>query len=224
MAETESRRIEKTSRFAVMAQRPGGISREKALARAEESVENLKADYLEWVARDLRTLEKLINAMHEHEGGRDDDMEAAYTKTAQIRDLGGTFEFPLTTEVADGLCELIHRHWCAPKRTKASKRTTRSLFWTVLSVCWPNTRLFRMLTSATIGLFVRRSLVPSDSRRVESLRLPRPDVTCRRNRRYFRAYVMCCWLPTARCAWASRNPSMSISSTLFFAKPASTAI
>jgi len=109
MADTDTRRIEKTSRFAVMARRPGGISREKALARAEESVENLKADYLEWVARDLRALENLINAIHEHEGARDDDMEAAYTKTAQIRDLGGTFEFPLTTEVADGLCELIHR-------------------------------------------------------------------------------------------------------------------
>lgn len=109
MAETESRRIEKTSRFAVMAQRPGGISREKALARAEESVQNLTAAYLEWVARDLLTLDKLIEAIHEHEGARDDDMEAAYTKTAQIRDLGGTFGFPLTTEVADGLCELIHR-------------------------------------------------------------------------------------------------------------------
>ena len=123
-------------------------------------------------------------------------MEAAYTKTAQIRDLGGTFEFPLTTEVADGLCELIYRlrragmysrdalqtqfgalKLVSPKRTKASKGTRRSLFWMGLSVCWPNTRLSRVRTSAARGLFVRRSLVHSDSRRVESLQLPRPDVT-----------------------------------------------
>ena len=109
MADTNSRRIEKTSRFAVMARRPGGVAREKALARAENTVEGFKADYLEWVARDLRALEKRVDAIHEHEGARDDDMESAYTMAAQIRDLGATFDFPLTTDVADSLCELIHR-------------------------------------------------------------------------------------------------------------------
>ena len=46
MADTNSRRIEKTSRFAVMARRPGGVAREKALARAENTVEGFKADYV----------------------------------------------------------------------------------------------------------------------------------------------------------------------------------
>jgi hypothetical protein len=109
MSTSNARRIEKTSRFAVMARRPGGVSRDQALARAEATIDKQKDNYLEWVVRDLNTLESYVNAIHDHEGARDEDMEAAYSKTAQIRDLGATFGFPLTTEVADSLCELLHR-------------------------------------------------------------------------------------------------------------------
>ena len=109
MNTSDARKIKKTSRFAVMARRPGGLSREKAVAKADGTIEKLKSKYLDWVAKDMRALENHINAVHQLEGARDEDMEAAYTKAAEIRDLGATFDFPLTTEVADGLCELIHR-------------------------------------------------------------------------------------------------------------------
>jgi len=109
MSTSNARRIEKTSRFAVMARRPGGVSREQALARAEETIEKQKDNYLTWVARDLGVLETCIQKIHEHQGAGDEDLAAAYSKTAQIRDLGATFGFPLTTEVADSLCELLHR-------------------------------------------------------------------------------------------------------------------
>jgi hypothetical protein len=109
MDKNKSRKIKKTSRFAIIARRAGGLSREKALARADGSIEKLEAKYLGWVARDLLILEGQVNAIHQVEGTNDEDMEAAYIKAAEIRDLGATFDFPLTTEVADGLCELLHR-------------------------------------------------------------------------------------------------------------------
>ena len=105
----EARKIKSVSRFAVMARRPGGVSREKAVAQADQRLEKMKAKYLDWVARDLLALERCIDAVHQLEGARLEDMETAYAKSAEIRDLGATFGFPLTTEVADRLCELIHR-------------------------------------------------------------------------------------------------------------------
>ncbi|NQV81647.1 MAG: hypothetical protein HQ495_13910 [Alphaproteobacteria bacterium] len=105
----KSRKINKTSRFAIMARRPGGVPREKAMARADARIEELSAKYLDWVAKDLLALETRIDAVHQLEGARREEMDAAYSKSAEIRDLGATFGFPLTTEVADRLCELIDR-------------------------------------------------------------------------------------------------------------------
>lgn len=109
MTDSAARKINKPSRFAIMARRPGGVSADKAIAKADASIEKLKGKYLEWAARDLVSLENLIKKVHAGKGSDPEAYEAAYTKSGQIRDLGETFEFPLTTAVADRMCELLHR-------------------------------------------------------------------------------------------------------------------
>lgn len=106
---SEAKKIKKPSRFAVMARRPGGLSREKAIAKADGTIEKLKARYLDWVVNDLTLLEQQIDTIHRQKGQNPGQMDVAYKKVAQIRDLGATFDYPLTTEVADRFCELLYR-------------------------------------------------------------------------------------------------------------------
>lgn len=109
MTNSAARKINKPSRFSVMAKRPGGVSPDQAIAKAAASIDKLKSKYLEWVARDIGSLERMIEEIHASKGTDAAKYEAAYVKAGQIRDLGATFDFPLTTEVADRLCELLHR-------------------------------------------------------------------------------------------------------------------
>lgn len=97
------------SRFASMAGRPGGVSQETAIATADRTLEEMKPRYLDWVARDLQALERLVAKVTTAPGAAPEGLDAVYTKASQIRDLGATFDFSLTTEVADRLCELVHR-------------------------------------------------------------------------------------------------------------------
>jgi hypothetical protein len=99
----------KGSRFAMMARRPGGPSMESAIAAADRAIEEMKPRYLSWAAADLQELERLIAGLPPDGAAALSILPRIYAKAAQIRDLGATFGFELTTEVADRLCELLHR-------------------------------------------------------------------------------------------------------------------
>lgn len=97
------------SRFSRMARRGGGIGASEAIAAAEAFVEAERGRYYEWVTEDLRNLDLMLSLLFEDEDRVDEHCEAAYYKTAQIRDLGGTFGYQIITDVAHCFCELLYR-------------------------------------------------------------------------------------------------------------------
>lgn len=102
-------RSTKESRFAMMARRPGGPSMESAIAAADRTIEEMKPRYLSWAAADIQELERLVAGLPPDDAAALAILPRIYAKAGQIRDLGATFGFELTTEVADCLCELLHR-------------------------------------------------------------------------------------------------------------------
>ncbi len=51
----KAKKLTVRNRFAVMAARPGGVSREKAIAAAEKFVASMEPAYAGWVATDRAT-------------------------------------------------------------------------------------------------------------------------------------------------------------------------
>lgn len=97
------------SRFSRVARRAGGIAAADAIAAAEAFVEGERSRYFDWVAEDLAALEHILGRVHESNGHDMAQADAAYYKTAQIRDLGGTFGYQIITDVAHCFCELLYR-------------------------------------------------------------------------------------------------------------------
>lgn len=97
------------SRFSRVARRAGGIAAADAIAAAEAFVEGERGHYFDWVAEDLAELEHILGRVHGSNGQDMAQTDAAYYKTAQIRDLGGTFGYQIITDVAHCFCELLYR-------------------------------------------------------------------------------------------------------------------
>lgn len=101
------------SRFAAMANRPGGKKRADAVRNAETRVATMEGDY---IAEADRLIDRL-NALTTAPGP---DVEAIYREAAALRGLGGTFGYVLVSEVAGSLCELADRLLAAGRVDRAS--------------------------------------------------------------------------------------------------------
>lgn len=101
--------IQVQSRFSRLARRGGGIAATEAIAAAEAFVETERSRYYEWVTKDLLDLDLMLGVLFENDERASERYEAAYYKTAQIRDLGGTFGHQIITDVAHCFCELLYR-------------------------------------------------------------------------------------------------------------------
>lgn len=94
------------SRFQKMAGRPGGVSREMAIARAERVIDQLKPEFVNWLDRKLQEL----NAAIEQAEGNSYDVswhERAYRVSCEIQDVGTTMGFELVTFIANNLCKVL---------------------------------------------------------------------------------------------------------------------
>lgn len=94
------------TRFERMARRPGGVSREKALARAQKMVDELKSDFGEWLDRELNELNA---ALSKAESDLNDNaaLEDAYRNCAQLQGVCAAMGYELVTFVAENLCKII---------------------------------------------------------------------------------------------------------------------
>ncbi len=94
------------TRFHKLAQRPGGIPRDQAIERAQAQVEELKADFDDWLEARLQELTTLFDAV-KRGNGQADWIEAANLNSRQLRDVGTTVGFELLSFVTDSLCEVL---------------------------------------------------------------------------------------------------------------------
>jgi hypothetical protein len=93
------------STFSKKVQQAGGTTKAQAIGRADAVVTRTKPRYHEWVSEYVLILEDLF-AKARNSGDFDQEtFDAAYLKTAHIRNLGSTFGHEMVTAVADRLCE-----------------------------------------------------------------------------------------------------------------------
>ena len=94
------------NRFERMARRPGGVARDQALEAAHAHLEDLKADFADWINQELA---QLADALAKVEAQPLDlaAIDAAFHSCAHLRDVGGTMGFELVTFIASNLCDII---------------------------------------------------------------------------------------------------------------------
>ena len=105
-APAEARVFHPENRFDRMARRPGGVSRDHALEAAEAHLEELKADFDDWINVELAQLAASLSHVESHPTDLA-AIETAFHGCAHLRDVGGTMGFELVTFVAANLCDII---------------------------------------------------------------------------------------------------------------------
>ena len=94
------------TRFQKMARRPGGVSRDKALARAQSNIDELKPEFSGWLDRELQELTVAIRLLESHP----QDVfriEEAHRRSCQLRDVGTTMGFELVTIISHNVCKIL---------------------------------------------------------------------------------------------------------------------
>jgi len=97
------------TRFERMARRPGGVSREEALQRAQSAVEELKTDFTGWIDQQYSELSDSLAAIASDPGDKM-AMERAQQKCAYLRDVGSTMGYTLVTFIATTLCDILEAY------------------------------------------------------------------------------------------------------------------
>ena len=94
------------SRFQQMARRPGGVPRDIAIAQAQSQIEDYKADFVDWVERELQALS---DSFYSAKGGAigEAKIEDMHRLCSQLRDTGTTMGLALLTFVSDNLCRVL---------------------------------------------------------------------------------------------------------------------
>lgn len=77
-----------------------------ALERAEQALQELEVDFSNWMRDESVKLEAAREIFHK-DPTEEDNQQALYRASHDIRGQGKTFGYPLAAELADGLCDLI---------------------------------------------------------------------------------------------------------------------
>lgn len=86
----------------------GPAKLDKALLdRAEAAVQKLEVNYNEWVKDDLDEIEKTLRVLIAADGKDSEALRALYRVVFDTKGQGGSFGFPLLTEVAGSLAEFV---------------------------------------------------------------------------------------------------------------------
>lgn len=104
--DTEANIFYADTRFERLARRPGGISREQALERAQSAVEELKTDFIEWIDQQYGELSETLADIARDPANKA-ALERAHQKSAYLRDVGGTMGYTLVTFIATTLCDIL---------------------------------------------------------------------------------------------------------------------
>jgi len=105
-ATAEARIFRVDTNFQQMARRPGGISRDRAIERAETEIAEVKVDFNEWLNRELAELATAFAAAREHRHDPERLADLA-GRSRQLRDVTTTMRFELLSFVAASLCDLM---------------------------------------------------------------------------------------------------------------------
>jgi len=94
------------NRFDRLARRPGGVAPDQAIKQAEAHLEELHADFADWIDNELTQLTAALTQL-ETTPTDVETIDRAFHSCAHLRDVGGTMGFELVTFVAANLCDII---------------------------------------------------------------------------------------------------------------------
>ena len=94
------------NRFDRMARRPGGVAPEQAIKQAEAHLEELHADFADWINNELAQLSAALDQLEASPTSLE-AIDRAFQSCAHLRDVGATMGFELVTFVAANLCDII---------------------------------------------------------------------------------------------------------------------
>lgn len=86
------------------AQKKGGISREEALKRAEKAIQDLDINYPEIASPKLAIILEYVSELTHSGALSTEKHEKLYRECHDIKGQGGSFGYPLISEVAASLC------------------------------------------------------------------------------------------------------------------------
>jgi hypothetical protein len=94
------------SRFQQLARRPGGVTRERAIERAQRHIEELKTDFGDWLDRELQDLAGSIQQLAANPDNAA-TLDRAQQACGQLRDVGATMGYELVTFIASNFCHIL---------------------------------------------------------------------------------------------------------------------
>jgi hypothetical protein len=89
-----------------MARRPGGMSRNRAIERAEIEIAEVKVEFDEWLSREMTELTTAFEAARDNPNDPERLAELA-NRGRQLRDVTATIRLELLSFVAASLCDLL---------------------------------------------------------------------------------------------------------------------
>ncbi len=92
--------------FQQKARQPGGVTRDKAIKRAQAEIDQRKPEFIDWLDRELQALHVVIRQAEENSGSPT-LIDQASSQARQLRDVGSTMGYDLVTFVADNLCDIL---------------------------------------------------------------------------------------------------------------------
>lgn len=98
--------FEVDSHFQKMARRPGGVAREAAIAKAQDTIDRAKPDFIAWVSTELQALSAAVKQAEARAADSTSIDQVAF-HSRQLRDVGSTMGFELVTFVAGNLCNVL---------------------------------------------------------------------------------------------------------------------
>ena len=102
----EARVFPVDTRFQKLARRVGGLSKDKAIERAQDQIEKVKPAFDQWLDEELRELTSLIANAEAGKAGAN-WAESANTRSRQLCDCTGTLGFQLLFFIARSLCDIL---------------------------------------------------------------------------------------------------------------------
>ena len=90
--------------FQQMARRPGGVTREQALQRADANVESFKPNFTSWLDEQLSEFFALIPAEGSAEFERLEWIDRADVYSQRLADVAATMDYQFVSYVANNLC------------------------------------------------------------------------------------------------------------------------
>lgn len=92
---------------AMRARVAGSALNDAAVAKAEEAMKSLSANFDQWLLEEIDKLGQARMAVH-RDGLTKVNAEALFLRAHELKTLGATYNFPLVTTLAASLCTLIN--------------------------------------------------------------------------------------------------------------------